>query len=140
MLAIGVVVSAVAGAAWTEQTEERTSGEFGTEAAVIAAAVSDGITRIDDLTIGARAKIVSDPVATNGELRGWYRSVDGHRRFPFARGFGYIESVPAARLSISSPRCRRTPSRASSRPRDSASCRPVAGRTTASSAWQSRAR
>jgi diguanylate cyclase (GGDEF)-like protein len=89
----------VAGAAWTEQTEERTSGEFGTEAAVIAAAVSDGITRMDDLTIGARAKIVSDPVATNGELRGWYRSVDGHRRFPFARGFGYIESVPAARLS-----------------------------------------
>ena len=98
MLVVGVAVSAVAGAAWAEQMEDRTSGEFGTEASVIAGAVSDGLTRMDDLTVGARAKIFSEPVATNTELRNWYRSVDGHRRFPFARGFGYIENVPASRL------------------------------------------
>lgn len=98
MLVLGVTVAIAAGAAWAEQTEESSSSEFGTEAALVAAAVSDGLTRMEDLTIGARAKIFSDPVETNGELRSWYRSVEGQRRFPFARGFGYIESVPASRL------------------------------------------
>ena len=99
MLVLGVAVSAVGGAVWADQSEDSASAEFGAEASVIAGAVSDGLTRMDDLTVGARAKIVSDPVVTNAELRGWYRSVDGQRRFPFARGFGYIESVPASRLT-----------------------------------------
>src|SRR5579859_2025469 len=98
-LATGIAASIAVGVIWSSESRDHAAQGFATEAAVISSSVRDGITRMNDLTVGARAKIASDSRVTNAELADWYESVDGSRRYPGALGFGYAEVVPAAQLS-----------------------------------------
>ncbi|HST26382.1 MAG TPA: EAL domain-containing protein [Gaiellaceae bacterium] len=98
ILVLGIAGSIVAGVGWASETRSRADEGFATEAAVVSSSLEDGVTRMRDLTVGARAKIVSDPAPTNEELAGWYRIMGGHERYPSVLGFGYVERVPAAGL------------------------------------------
>src|SRR5579859_4642487 len=98
-LATGIAASIAVGVIWSSESRDHAAEGFATEAAVVSSSVRDGITRMNDLTVGARAKIVSDPTATNADLASWYESVDARHRYPGALGFGYAEVVPAAQLA-----------------------------------------
>src|SRR5579859_597839 len=99
LLGIGIAASIAVGFVWASESRDHAAQGFATEAAVISSSVRDGITRMNDLTVGARSKIASDSRVTNAELADWYESVDGSRRYPGALGFGYAEVVPAAQLA-----------------------------------------
>ncbi len=98
LLVAGVGVSVVVGGWWASQARDRVSQAFASESTAIGSVATADIQRMDDLTIGARAKIVSDSVVTNAQFASWYQSVDARRRYPGALGFGYMEVVRAGRL------------------------------------------
>ena len=98
LLAICVCLSLTAAFAWREHVHNAAESAYADEAAGVGTTVTTALLRMDDLTISARAKVISDPMLSNTDLGFWYDSTEARRRYPGALGFGYLALVPASGL------------------------------------------
>jgi diguanylate cyclase (GGDEF)-like protein len=93
---IGSVVGAVAvGATYAAQAR----AGFKLQSAQIAANVGQTLQHEDDLVADAGAYVLSNPHASNADLRRWARQAHVAARYPELLGFAKVVRVPASRLA-----------------------------------------
>lgn len=99
VLAAGLGVSATG--AWISHRSALRSeeGSARSQARAQSAALASALGRDMDFVNSQDALFIALPQLTNKQLVRWYAALHVHDRYPGTIGFGFVESVPAARLA-----------------------------------------
>lgn len=109
LVASAIAFSALAATLWRSSVENQAKQSFRVQASGVEATVTTDISRLDDLTIAARALLAHDPNLTNAELAAWYRDIGVAKRYPGAEGFGFVAYVRPQSLAAFTATIRRDP-------------------------------
>jgi diguanylate cyclase (GGDEF)-like protein len=109
ILLTGVTASVIAASVWRAQVGLEEKRSFDAEATAVGSTVTTALLRMNDLTVSARALLLSEPNLVNRRLASWWSHMGGSSRYPGLAGFGYIAFVPAGRLPAFTAQLRRDP-------------------------------
>jgi diguanylate cyclase (GGDEF)-like protein len=98
VLIVGVTLSIVCAFAWKGYVQGQAENAFAENASNVSAAVSSSLRENLDFVATERSEVVAIPNLSNRALSRWYQSLDIIKRFPAAKGFSYVQRVPAADL------------------------------------------
>jgi diguanylate cyclase (GGDEF)-like protein len=100
LLAIAGIVGAVLAAGGVARNDaDRARDAFVDSSAEVTSALNQALLHEEDLIVGARGFLATDPDPTNSRFLRWVRSVQAPERYPELIGFGFHEIVPASRLA-----------------------------------------
>jgi diguanylate cyclase (GGDEF)-like protein len=106
---LAVICSFAAAGFWRHQVRVDEQRSFGQEAIGVSSTVTSSLSRMDDLMIGVRSQIASNPGASNAALARWYESLDANRRYPSVQGFAVISPVKPSELQRFADKARANP-------------------------------